>query len=133
MFERLSKDGRHFEAETKDHINNYAEAGLRTLVVTYRDLNTEEYKIWEEEFSRAKTSLSEERDVLLDATTDKIERDLILLGATAVEDKLQKGVRCCNHVVILWSCTTILCTSILSLETSILAITIFWSTGSSVH
>jgi magnesium-transporting ATPase (P-type) len=29
---------------------------------------------------------------LVDAAADKLERVLILLGATAVEDKLQKGV-----------------------------------------
>lgn len=91
MFERLAKDGQ-FEAQTKDHINKYAEAGLRTLVVAYRELDEEVYKKWEEEFVKAKASVSEDRDALVDAAADKIERDLILLGATAVEDKLQKGV-----------------------------------------
>ena len=95
MFERLSQDGRQFEAETRDHIKRYAEAGLRTLVVTYRELGEEEYKLWEEEFLKAKTSLGTDRDVLVDTAADKIERDLILLGATAVEDRLQKGVGKC--------------------------------------
>lgn len=81
-----------FEAQTKDHINKYAEAGLRTLVIAYRELSEDEYKKWEEEFLKAKTSVSVDRDALVDAAADKIERDLILLGATAVEDKLQKGV-----------------------------------------
>ena len=81
-----------FEAQTRDHIKRYAEAGLRTLVLTYRELDEEEYKAWEEEFSRAKTLVAADHDALVDAACDKIERDLILLGATAVEDKLQKGV-----------------------------------------
>lgn len=92
MFERLAKHGRQFEAETKEHIKRYAEAGLRTLVITYRELDEDEYRVWEEEFKKAKTSVSAERDALIDSAADKIERDLILLGATAVEDKLQKGV-----------------------------------------
>lgn len=46
----------------------------------------------EKEFIKAKTSVSVERDDLIDAAAEKIERNLILLGATAVEDKLQKGV-----------------------------------------
>ena len=92
MFERLSEHGRLFEVETKNHIKKYAEAGLRTLVVAYRELGEEEYRGWEEEFLKTKTSVSESRDELVDAAADKIERDLILLGATAVEDKLQKGV-----------------------------------------
>lgn len=92
MFERLSKDGRVFEYATKDHIKKYAEAGLRTLVVAYREIPEEEFKTWEEEFLKAQTSVTADRDALVDAAADKIERDLILLGATAVEDKLQKGV-----------------------------------------
>ncbi|KAK9271574.1 hypothetical protein L1049_001935 [Liquidambar formosana] len=95
MFERLSKDGRLFEAQTKEHIKTYAEAGLRTLVIAYCELGEEEYIVWKEEFTRAKTAVTGDRDVLVDEAADKIERDLILLGATAVEDKLQKGVPEC--------------------------------------
>ncbi|KAF1879427.1 hypothetical protein Lal_00005893 [Lupinus albus] len=95
MFERLSQYGRQFEAETKDHIKRYAEAGLRTLVIAYCKLGEEEYKLWEEEFSKAKASVSANRVALVDAAVDKMERDLILLGATAVEDRLQSGVPEC--------------------------------------
>lgn len=95
MFERLSEEGRTFEAETRAHIKKYAEAGLRTLVVAYRELNEHEYRDWEEEFVKAKTSVTADRDALVDAAADKIEKHLILLGATAVEDKLQKGVPEC--------------------------------------
>ena len=62
------------------------------MVIAYRELGEEEYELWEEEFSKAKKSVTAEHDELVDAVADKIERDLILLGATAVEDKLQKGV-----------------------------------------
>ena len=92
IFERLSKHGRVFEAQTKEHINRYSEAGLRTMTVAYRELGDDEYRIWEQEFMKAKTSVTADRDVLVDELADRIERDLILLGATAVEDKLQKGV-----------------------------------------
>ncbi|XP_071692834.1 probable phospholipid-transporting ATPase 8 [Rutidosis leptorrhynchoides] len=95
IFERLTKNSQPFENETRNHINMYAEAGLRTLVIAYRPLDEEEYKAWEQEFFKAKTSVSLDRDALVDAAADKIERDLILLGATAVEDKLQKGVPEC--------------------------------------
>ncbi|KAJ8774916.1 hypothetical protein K2173_019920 [Erythroxylum novogranatense] len=95
MFERLSKDGQNLEAKTREHIKRYAEAGLRTLVVAYRELGEEEYRAWEAEFMKAKTAVTADRDVMVDALADKIERDLFLLGATAVEDKLQKGVPEC--------------------------------------
>ncbi|GAV83638.1 E1-E2_ATPase domain-containing protein/HAD domain-containing protein [Cephalotus follicularis] len=95
MFERLSPRGRHFEAKAREHIKRYAEAGLRTLVIAYRELSEDEFRTWEDEFLKAKTSVTAERDALADEVADKIERDLILLGVTAVEDKLQKGVPEC--------------------------------------
>ncbi|XP_065878714.1 probable phospholipid-transporting ATPase 8 [Euphorbia lathyris] len=95
MFQRLSKDGRLFEAQTKEHINRYAEAGLRTLVIAYRTLSEDEYGSWEKEFAKAKAAVTANRDALVDEVADKMERDLLLLGATAVEDKLQKGVPEC--------------------------------------
>ncbi|XP_020678143.1 putative phospholipid-transporting ATPase 9 isoform X1 [Dendrobium catenatum] len=95
MFERLSNEGREFEEKTKEHINEYADAGLRTLVLAYRELDEEEYERFEKEFTEAKNSVSADRDEKIDAATDKIEKDFILLGATAVEDKLQNGVPEC--------------------------------------
>ncbi|XP_073142453.1 probable phospholipid-transporting ATPase 8 [Henckelia pumila] len=99
MLERLSRKAKEFEARTREHIKRYAEAGLRTLVVAYRELNEDDFRSWEEEFLNAKTSVNADRDALVDAAADKIERDLILLGATAVEDKLQTGVpECINKL-----------------------------------
>lgn len=92
MFERLAKNGREFEEQTKEHINEYADAGLRTLVLAYRELDEEEHSEFNMEYTRAKNSLSTDRDELIEEVAEKIERNLILLGATAVEDKLQSGV-----------------------------------------
>ncbi|XP_058087203.1 putative phospholipid-transporting ATPase 9 [Magnolia sinica] len=95
MFERLAKNGREFEDQTREHLNGYADAGLRTLVLAYRELDEREYGQFNEEFNEAKNSVSADRDALIDEVTEKMEKDLILLGATAVEDKLQKGVPEC--------------------------------------
>lgn len=92
MFERLAKNGREFEDETREHVNNYADAGLRTLILAYRELDEEEYKEFNEKFTEAKNSVSADQEMLIDEVAEKIERGLILLGATAVEDKLQNGV-----------------------------------------
>ncbi|XP_058077511.1 putative phospholipid-transporting ATPase 9 [Magnolia sinica] len=91
MFERLAKNGREFEDQTREHLNEYADAGLRTLVLVYHELNEREY--WQ--FNEAKKSVSADRDTLIDEVIEKIEKDLILLGAIAVEDKLQNGVPKC--------------------------------------
>ncbi|KAM7484497.1 hypothetical protein LguiA_000506 [Lonicera macranthoides] len=95
MFERLAKNGREFEEETREHVNEYADAGLRTLLLGYRELNEEEYKEFSTKFAEAKNSVSADRETLIDDVAETIEKDLILLGATAVEDKLQQGVPEC--------------------------------------
>ena len=92
MFERLTKNGRDFEEQTQEHINDYGNAGLRTLVLAYRELDEEEYNNFNEEFTEAKNSVSADHEEMMEEVAEKIEKDLILLGATAVEDKLQNGV-----------------------------------------
>lgn len=92
IFERLAKNGRMYEKETSQHLNEYGEAGLRTLVLAYRKLGESEYAAWNNDYIKAKTTIGSERDALLEHVADVMERELILVGATAVEDKLQKGV-----------------------------------------
>ncbi|KAL3654359.1 putative phospholipid-transporting ATPase 9 [Castilleja foliolosa] len=95
MFERLAKNGRYFEEETQEHVNEYADAGLRTLILAYRELSEHEYEEFDKKFLEAKNSISADRETLIDDVTEEVEKDLILLGATAVEDKLQQGVPEC--------------------------------------
>ncbi|CAI0419572.1 unnamed protein product [Linum tenue] len=95
VFDRLSKNGRTFEESTTKHLNDYGEAGLRTLVLAYKKLDEAEYNAWNNEFVKAKTSIGADREVLLERVADMMEKDFILVGATAVEDKLQKGVPQC--------------------------------------
>ncbi|KAE8688963.1 putative phospholipid-transporting ATPase 11 [Hibiscus syriacus] len=95
MFERLAKNGQEFAEQTKEHIEEYADAGLRTLVLAYREIDEEEYVKFNEEFTEAKNVVSADREEMIEEVAEKIERDLILLGATAVEDKLQNGVPEC--------------------------------------
>ncbi|KAM3268670.1 putative phospholipid-transporting ATPase 4 [Capsicum chacoense] len=95
IYDRLAKNGRRFEEAMTKHLNEYGEAGLRTLVLAYKKLDEAEYSAWNEEFTKAKTSIGGDRDVVLERVSDMMEKDLILVGATAVEDKLQKGVPQC--------------------------------------
>ncbi|KAF9666402.1 hypothetical protein SADUNF_Sadunf16G0225700 [Salix dunnii] len=95
ILNRLSDEGREFEAKTREHVKTYAEAGLRIMVIAYRELGEDEYRKWNAEFSKAKATVTADRIEMMDEIADKIEKDLILLGATAIEDKLQKGVPEC--------------------------------------
>jgi magnesium-transporting ATPase (P-type) len=65
--------------------------GLRTLCLAYKPLEEEEYEVWERDYHEA-TTLIEGREDGIEAVADRLERELILLGATAIEDKLQDGV-----------------------------------------
>ncbi|KAK7271984.1 hypothetical protein RJT34_28298 [Clitoria ternatea] len=95
IFDRLSKNGKMYLEATTKHLNEYGESGLRTLALAYRKLGDQEYSDWNNEFQKAKTAVGPNRDAMLEEVSDIVERELILVGATAVEDKLQKGVPQC--------------------------------------
>jgi len=38
MFERLANNGRTFEEKTMENVHEYADAGLRTLILGYSNL-----------------------------------------------------------------------------------------------
>lgn len=81
-----------YEEVTTKHLNEYGEAGLRTLALAYKKLDEDKYSAWNEEFSKARTAINGDREGMLERLADTMEKDLILVGATAVEDKLQNGV-----------------------------------------
>lgn len=65
--------------------------GLRTLLMAMRVIDDEEYKAFTQEVAEAEKDVMS-RDKKLAAIYDKFERGLVLLGATAVEDRLQDNV-----------------------------------------
>ncbi|KAG0689388.1 aminophospholipid translocase [Pichia californica] len=90
IFERLSSDNEFVDATTK-HLEEFAVEGLRTLCIATRIISQEEYENWSKVYQQASVSL-ENRAEELDKAAELIEKDLFLLGATAIEDKLQDGV-----------------------------------------
>ncbi|XP_059618975.1 phospholipid-transporting ATPase IF isoform X2 [Phlebotomus argentipes] len=77
---------------TQSHINDFAKLGLRTLTVARRRISNSEYIAFCNEITQANNSLTD-RKALVENCQQKIERNLELLGATAVEDALQDNVR----------------------------------------
>ncbi|KAF5916337.1 hypothetical protein HPG69_017571 [Diceros bicornis minor] len=90
IFERLSKDSKYME-ETLCHLEYFATEGLRTLCVAYADLSESEYEEWLKVYKEASTILKD-RAQRLEECYEIIEKNLLLLGATAIEDRLQAGV-----------------------------------------
>uniref|UniRef100_A0A8D0TWN9 Phospholipid-transporting ATPase n=1 Tax=Sus scrofa TaxID=9823 RepID=A0A8D0TWN9_PIG len=90
IFERLSKDSKYME-ETLCHLEYFATEGLRTLCVAYADLSERDYEEWLKVYHEASTLLKD-RTQRLEDCYELIEKNLLLLGATAIEDRLQAGV-----------------------------------------
>ncbi|XP_026952405.1 probable phospholipid-transporting ATPase IM isoform X8 [Sagmatias obliquidens] len=91
LFERLHPSNEDLLTLTSDHLSEFAGEGLRTLAIAYRDLDDKYFKEWHKMLEDANAAV-DERDERIAGLYEEIERDLMLLGATAVEDKLQEGV-----------------------------------------
>ncbi len=76
---------------TAEHLEMFAREGLRTLCIAQRELDEDEYQHWNKEYEIAASAI-QDREEKLEEVADVIERDLTLLGGTAIEDRLQEGV-----------------------------------------
>ena len=70
-----------------------AVAGYRTLCISERELSAKEYQAWSEQYKAASVALTD-REAQLARVSERIEVEMDLLGATAVEDKLQVRAGC---------------------------------------
>ena len=77
---------------TFKHLEEFALAGLRTLVFAERELSAKEFAKIDEDLSAAKNALEDRKKKLAEAY-ERIEQKLECLGATGVEDLLQDDVR----------------------------------------
>uniref|UniRef100_A0A8D2Q7I9 Phospholipid-transporting ATPase n=1 Tax=Varanus komodoensis TaxID=61221 RepID=A0A8D2Q7I9_VARKO len=91
LFELLHPSCGPLREETTRHLEEFAGEGLRTLVAAYKHLEEDYFAAWQRRHREASVAL-EEREEKLSALYEEVERDLMLLGATAIEDKLQDGV-----------------------------------------
>ncbi|CAH8541327.1 unnamed protein product [Schistosoma rodhaini] len=90
IFERLASTSL-FAQSTMDHLENFAKTGLRTLCIAWTEVDPAFYNKWVVDFYKASTALND-REAKLELVANEIEQNLQLLGATAIEDKLQTGV-----------------------------------------
>ncbi|KAJ9554377.1 hypothetical protein OSB04_018422 [Centaurea solstitialis] len=94
IYERLASGNDELKKISREQLEQYGEAGLRTLCLAYKDLSPDMYESWNEKFIQAKSALRD-RERKLDEVAELIEKDLTLIGCTAIEDKLQEGVPAC--------------------------------------
>ncbi|XP_062873840.1 phospholipid-transporting ATPase ID [Trichomycterus rosablanca] len=91
IYERLHTSCSKLMEVTTEHLNEFAGEGLRTLVLAYKDLDEQYFSEWKQRHHEASTAL-DQREEKLNDLYEEIEKDLQLIGATAIEDKLQDGV-----------------------------------------
>ncbi|XP_059059545.1 LOW QUALITY PROTEIN: probable phospholipid-transporting ATPase IA [Achroia grisella] len=76
---------------TLAHLELFAADGLRTLVLAVADVSEQFYQDWSNTYHKASIAI-QDREQKLEEAAMLIENNLRLLGATAIEDKLQDGV-----------------------------------------
>ncbi|EGC28908.1 hypothetical protein DICPUDRAFT_51588 [Dictyostelium purpureum] len=77
--------------ETLNFLKSFSREGYRTLMLAERDLTIEEYEDWKQSFIQASNTI-ENREEKIESVCELIEKDLTLVGTTAIEDKLQNQV-----------------------------------------
>lgn len=93
IFERTVPGIRN-EEETINLVKNldqFALEGLRTLVLAAKKVDREEFLIWREKYELARNMI-EGKVEKMEELQDELERNLRIVGATAIEDKLQDQV-----------------------------------------
>ncbi|RIB13767.1 hypothetical protein C2G38_2097551 [Gigaspora rosea] len=95
IYERL-EEGRQdqLKEDTLLDLQVFANEGLRTLCIAYRVIPEEEYKVWAQRYAEAASSIND-REEKIEEACELIEHSLILMGGTAIEDRLQEGVPEC--------------------------------------
>ncbi|CAL8326744.1 unnamed protein product [Boreogadus saida] len=90
IYERLSPHSLHQET-TQTSLDIFANETLRTLCLCYKDISQAEWDAWSRKHTAASIA-TRDRDAALDQVYEQIENDLLMIGASAIEDKLQDGV-----------------------------------------
>ncbi|KAJ5213801.1 hypothetical protein N7449_000970 [Penicillium cf. viridicatum] len=92
IYSRLARGKQQeLRRQTAEHLEEFAREGLRTLCVADRLLSEDEYYSWAREHDIAAAAITD-REEKLEKVSSEIEQELMLIGGTAIEDRLQDGV-----------------------------------------
>jgi phospholipid-translocating ATPase len=75
----------------KAHIDYFANTGLRTLALAYKELDEREIDAWLQEYYSATSAIAGRKEAMR-ACALKIETNLTIVGSIGIEDELQDGV-----------------------------------------
>ncbi|KAM5308867.1 phospholipid-transporting ATPase IK isoform 2-T2 [Glossophaga mutica] len=91
LFDRLYKKGLKEWTATEEALTSFAKQTLRTLCLAYKKVDEDTYAAWRQRHQEASV-LPQNRAHALHQVYEEMEQNLQLLGATAIEDRLQDGV-----------------------------------------
>ncbi|ORY61131.1 phospholipid-translocating P-type ATPase [Neocallimastix californiae] len=95
MFSRLSENSQvndpKYIQDTRNALKVFSQDGLRVLLVATKELSEEEFDKFSNDYYQANQNINN-RAVAVEEVVSEIEKDLKLLGATAIEDRLQDKV-----------------------------------------
>jgi len=77
---------------TQTHVDAFANEGLRTLLLAKKKIDESYYQEWNMKFQLALGQVIG-KDEKINALNEEVETGLKLVGATAIEDKLQEEVQ----------------------------------------
>ena len=97
LFKLSSTNSYSFKKKITEYLEYFGNKGLRTLIIAERNLSNEEYKVLSKSLYKAYTSTNNKKE-LLKSCYESVERDLILIGATAIEDCLQDNLSIINLI-----------------------------------
>ncbi|KAL9651627.1 hypothetical protein ABK040_001572 [Willaertia magna] len=93
LFPYIKDDNRNqYKKQVDANILDMAKDGLRTLLLAYKYVDEVTFKKWLSEYDQAKSVLGKQRETLVEKSEGEMERDLFMIGATGIEDKLQPHV-----------------------------------------
>ncbi|CAM5109019.1 unnamed protein product [Eretmochelys imbricata] len=90
IYDRLAESSKYKEITLK-HLEQFATEGLRTLCFAVTEIAESQYQEWLDVYHRASTAI-QNRALKREESYELVEKNLQLLGATAIEDKLQDKV-----------------------------------------
>lgn len=77
--------------QVSQHVDNFALEGLRTLILAEKTIPQDEYAKWSQKYVAAENTVRN-RDREIEMVSAEIENELLVVGSTAIEDKLQEEV-----------------------------------------
>ena len=89
ILSRYSRE--EFLEQSNNYVDIFSAKGFRTLLVGMKVIDEKNYQEWKEKLAQAELNLKNKKEAVKQCYAE-IEKDIYLLGATIVEDKLQDGV-----------------------------------------